>query len=193
VSLSCYTCSTTTATAIYPSHGCTFDVGLSVTYPDGSQSPVLNIIVNTPKNTVLQAGYPFSNAWYPPPGLVGYYTEYPWDIYDLCSEVLSGLEVNETFGTWSLTYPGSTWSSALYHATAGYNANSTFMDTLGTAATNGALNPNPQIPQMTPGSVSVIYDYPWQLYVGSQTFGQGTAVHADTQEFWRDHGTHSVP
>jgi hypothetical protein len=77
--------------------------------------------------------------------------------------------------------------------TAGYNANSTFMDTLGTAATNGTLNPNPQIPAMPLGSVSVIYDYPWHFYVGSQTFGTGTVIHSDTEEFWQDHGTHSVP
>jgi hypothetical protein len=179
VNLSCYTCANTTATSTAPSNGCTYDITVYVTYPDGSQSANFYVSIVTPKNTTLLSGYPTDAAWN-----TGFVSTTGWNLTDTCGYSDAGLDGNETFGTWT-NDTANNWS--LPTATATYNASSNWYDQLGAY---GFTTPPPENPQSPLTNVKVMHDYPWNLWVGSQTFGSGVSVRADTQQFYQDHGRH---
>ena len=190
VSLSCTTCNATTATSSQSSNGCVYDVTIVVTYPDGAQSPPFRVLINQPDTTSPQGGYPKHEAWYPVPGASGYLSSYSWYVKDLCGNGLQGFDVNETFGTWTNDYANQNW--VLPTANGTYISGFLVGDTVGHAGDQTNV-PVTQVPQTPLGTTKVRHDAPWNLWVGSQTFGWGVAVHTDTQQWWRDHGTHSVP
>jgi hypothetical protein len=160
-----------------------------VTYPDGTQSSYFSVLLNTPSGTTLQSGYPQNLVNDPQPGWVGWQSFYQWTLTDLCGNVMSGTDVNETFGTFSSDYVGENWG--LPTATRGYNASANYTDSLG--ATGTGYTPTIQSPQNPLGTTRVYHDMPWHDYVFSLTFGSGVSIHTDTQQWWQDHGTHSAP
>jgi hypothetical protein len=163
-----------------------------VTYPNGTQSAYFSVLINTASTTTLQSGFP-TNAAYsgnpPQPGWIGWKSVYQWTLKDLYGNVLSGTDVNETFGTWTYDYAGTNWP--LPTPTAGYNPTSNCTDTL--SATGTGYTPPMQNPQTPLGTTAVYHDTPWHFYVFSTTSGSGVSIHSDTQQFWQDHGTHSAP
>lgn len=180
VSLSCNTCTNTTATSTAPSNGCTYDITVYVTYPDGSQSGNFNVAIITPKNTTLLSGYPTDASC----GLQCYLSTTAWNLTDTCGSSDAGLDLNETFGTWTNDYVGNTWGLPTAGST--YRPNSTLYDYM----SPGCCTPVPQPPQSPLGSTKVFHDYPYTLWVGTQTFGHGVSVLVDTQQFYQDHGRH---
>lgn len=183
VSLSCTLCTTTVATSTAPSNGCVYDVTVYLTYPDASRSPNFNVAIITPKSLSLQYPYPSDVSW---SGSYGYTTTYEWELLDSCGNPDSNIHGNETFGTWYDVYSGNTWGYPSASST--YGDDPYWYDTL--AARYQAVPPseNPQSPLSTE---LVKYNYPWQLWMGSATFGSGVSVQADYQIFWVDHGRHS--
>lgn len=190
VTLSCYTCSATIATSTTPSEGCQYDVAVYVTYPDGAQSARFLVLLNTPASTTLQPGYPQNSQWIFLPGYDGWQSVYSWDLRDLCGNGLQGLDVNETFGSWTVDYPvGTSWPFP--EKKHGYQPSFNFADTLA-ASTSSTAAPPASSPESPLGHTPVFHDYPWDYFVGSTTFGAGVVIHADTQQWYQDHGTHSV-
>lgn len=182
VSLSCYTCASTVATSTSPSDGCAYDVTVYVTYPDGSMSSDFYVAIVTPTTTTLQAGYPSDGSWY---GSYGYISTYDWQITDSCGYPDSGLDANEVFGGWYVTYSGTNWTYPT--AGAAHLDTSYIYDEIG--ATYQSVPPSMD-PQSPLSGEEVYYDYPWKLFVGTQTFGSGVVIRADTQAFYVDHGRH---
>jgi hypothetical protein len=191
VTLSCYTCSATQATSTTASAGCNHDVAVYVTHPDGAQSAPFYVLINTPASTTLQANYPQNSTWIKQPGFNGYASTYQWSLFDLCGNGLQGLDVNETFGSWTVDYPGGTDWPYPPTADSGYQPSFNFPDTIG-ASTPPSSNPPAENPQSPLGTTAVIHDYPWNYFVGSTTFGVGVVIHSDTQQWYQDHGTHSA-
>ena len=192
VTLSCYSCSTTEATSTTASAGCNHDVAVDVTYPDGAQSAPFYVLINTPESTTLQPTYPQNSTWISQPGYNGYQSLYSWSLFDLCSNALQGLDVNETFGNWSIdyTYPQRTnWPFP--RAGSYYFPSYSFNDVLGASGPSNAVPP-PQNPQQPLGTIAVYHDTPWYYFAGSQSFGSGVPIHVDTQQYYQDHGTHSL-
>lgn len=190
VSLSCYTCASTLATATAASEGCVYDVSVKVTYPDGSSSPYFTVLINTAHKTTLQAGYPTNTPWSSQPGYVGFQSFYQWTLTDLCSDRMSGTDENELFGTWTPDYTDENWGIPMPGH--GYNSSANYTDLLGASGT-GAWVPLMQVPQTPLGSTKVYHDTPWNFYVFSTNFGSGVVIHTDTQQFFQDHGTHTAP
>ncbi len=192
VSLSRYTCSTTEATSTTHSESCDYDIAVYVTYPDGAQSAPSYVLTNTPASTRLQPNFPKYSQWIYPPGSGnnGWQSLYSWTLKDLCSNPLRGLDVNETFGYWTIDYPfGTNWPFP--PATSGYQPSYNFTDTLGESTSSNATPPAEYSPGGF-GSTAVYHNYPWDYFVGSTTFGDGVVVHSDTQQWYQDHATHSV-
>src|ERR1700732_554214 len=73
-------------------------------------------------------------------------------------------------------------------ATGTYRADAFWYDTIGATGQTTPLSAVPGDPLST---VKVMHNYPWILYVGTQTFGAGLNVHSDTQQFYVDHGRHN--
>lgn len=103
VSLNCNTCTTVVATATSPSGGCVYDVTVAVTY-NGNTSAPFNVAIIQPTTTTLQSGTPFdqsAHAAFSTTGLVGYISTTSWNVTDSCGSSDGGLDVNESFGTFS--------------------------------------------------------------------------------------------
>ena len=191
VSLSCYTCTSTLATATDFSAGCNYDIEVYVTYPDGAQSNLFFVLINTAAGSTLQSGYPMNSDWIFSAGDTGYQSVYQWTVNDLCGNVLSGTDANETFGSVTYPYPGADWplpqANPIY-VPQGYS----YDDVLGASGSAaGGWIPVPQF--VGNGSTLVETDSPWNYYLWSQRSGVGVSMHRDTQQWWQDHGTHSVP
>lgn len=150
--------------------------------PDGSLSPDYDVFINEPYETVLQSGYPSDGSW--PGSANGFITTYQWTMGDSCGYGVSNVDANEVFGTFT-NDTTTNWSyptaDALYWST------TTAYDYLGEDDGTIPMSTNPQVPL---SSQKVRHDYPWNLYLGSQTFGSGVSVRADTQQWYVDHGRH---
>ncbi len=181
VSLSCTLCTATTATSTAPSNGCTYDVTIYITYPDGSQSGNFSVAIVKPTTTTLLSGYPTDAAQ----GSNGWLTTTAWNLTDSCSYSDPGLDGNETFGTWTYDYAGSNWGLPTRGST--YRPDSTWYDYLGATGWTIPLAEPPQSPLT---STKVFHDYPWTLWIATQAFGSGVSVRVDTQQFYQDHGRH---
>jgi hypothetical protein len=189
VSLNCSTCTTVTATATSPSAGCVFDVTVTVTY-NGNTSAPFTVLINQPTTTTL-SGSPTdqsANQHFGVTTLVGFFSMTSWNITDSCGSSDPGLDVNESFGTFTNdtanNYPLPSVGNA-------YFPGSVITDTLGeSAAISNNSTPAVQNPQSPLGSTKIYHDFPWVLRVFSQTSGRGVTVRTDTQQFYRDHGRH---
>jgi hypothetical protein len=179
VSLSCTFCTNTTATSTAPSNGCTYDVTVYVTYPDSSQSANFYVAIVRPTTTTLLSGYPTDD-----PRTAGYLSTTKWNLTDSCGYSDPGLDGNETFGTWTDDYVGNNWGHPTPQQT--YIADSTWYDLQGNT---GWTDPLCEIPQ-SPLTTVKVYHSSWTLWVGTQTFGSGVSVRADTSQFYQDHGRH---
>lgn len=103
VSLDCYTCTTVEATATSPSAGCVYDVTVTVTY-NGHTSAPFTVALIQPTTTTLQSRTPFdqsANDAFSTTGAVGYVSTTSWNITDSCGASDGGLDVNETFSSFS--------------------------------------------------------------------------------------------
>lgn len=109
VSLNCSTCTTVTATATSPSAGCVFDITVTVTY-NGDTSAPFTVAINQPTMTTLTNGTPTDesgNAYLSRingtvvTGAVGYASTTSWNATDSCGGTDGGLDVNESFGTFT--------------------------------------------------------------------------------------------
>lgn len=176
VSLQCSVCATNTATSTAPSNGCVFDVTVSLSYA-GFMSKPFGVKIVTPKNTTFQSVT--DSPWNS-----GYKSITTWALTDTCGNPNSGLDVNEQFGFWTNDV-GNNWP--LPSATSEYYSNNMLQDTLGAWGTFSPPTSNPQNPL---SAAKVMHDYPWNYFVGTQTFGKGVVVHSDTQQFYIDHGRH---
>jgi hypothetical protein len=182
VSLSCYTCTNTVATSTAHSNGCKYDITVYVTYPDGSKSADFNVAIVTPSALTIQSGYPMDGKLGS-----GYQSTYMWNLTDTCNQSDSGLDGNETFGTFTPDYtdPKENWGTPAAAHT--YESGSIWPDYL---SAYGFTVPPPENPQSPLTGTKVLHDYPWTLFVGSQTFGSGVPVDVDTQQYYQDHGRH---
>lgn len=190
VSLNCYTCTTVVATATSPSAGCVYDITVTVTY-NGNTSAPFNVAIIQPTTTTLQSGSPIdqsANAFFNTVGLVGYMTTTSWNLTDSCGNSDGGLDVNESFGTFS-NDTANNWGRPTIGN--GYYPGSVLSDYLGESApTNNNSSPQLQNPQSPLGSTKIYHDYPWVLRVFSLTSGNGVTVRTDTQQWYQDHGRH---
>ncbi len=153
------------------------------------------MLINTPASTTLQANYPQNSTWISQPGWNGYQSKYQWYLFDLCGNGLEGLDINETFGNWTIdyTYPQQTnWPFP--KAGSAYFAGYDFDDFLAASGPSNAVPPpqNPPQPPQPLGDTTVYHDTPWYYFAGSQSFGSGVPIRVDTQQYYQDHGTHSL-
>ena len=184
VSFSCTSCTNTTATSTAPSSGCVYDVVVHASY-DGFNSDDFSVAIIKPSTFTLQSGYPVDAA-----ASGGFLTTYAWALTDTCGSPDAGLDGNEQFGTWTDDYFNSTgthndWPTP--SATNGYSPTNIWRDQIGLSYGSTPPSLAPQSPLTT---VTVMHDTPWTAFIGSQTFGSGLAVYADTQQFYQDHGRH---
>lgn len=190
VSLNCSTCTTVVATATSPSAGCVFDITVTVTY-NGNTSAPFNVAIIQPTTTTLQSGSPLdqsANAFFGRGDLVGYITTTSWNVTDSCGNSDGGLDVNESFGTFS-NDTANNWARPSIGNS--YYPGSVISDFLGEfAATINSSSPQIQNPQSPLGSTRIFHDFPWVLRVFSQTSGNGVTVRTDTQQWYQDHGRH---
>lgn len=177
VTLSCYTCANPVATAVSPSSGCLPDIHIYVSY-GGYSSASFDVTIVAPSYTNLLSGYPqHGNLG------TGYSSVYYWNLVDSCGYSDSGIDANEKFGAFSPD-TGNDWTYPTQYSV--YMTGSIVGDQI--AHIGGT--PSAQNPQTPLSTTKIRHDYPWALRVGSQTFGSGTPVRADTQQWWLDHGTH---
>jgi hypothetical protein len=174
VTFSCNPCTNNVATSIAPSNGCTYDLTVYLSYPDGSQSDNFYVEILVPNTTTQQS---ITQTALNP----GYISTYSWSLTDSCGYSDAGLDGNEVFGSF-VNDTSNDWS--IGGANAIYNPTNIWQDQIGhQGGTPSAQNPGS-------GTTKIRHDYPWTLYVGSQTHGSGTPIRADTQQWWRDHGSH---
>jgi hypothetical protein len=190
VSLNCYTCTTVVATATSPSAGCVYDVTVTVTY-NGNTSAPFKVALIQPTTTTLQSGSPTdqsANAYFGVTTLVGYVSTTSWNLTDSCGNSDAGLDVNESFGTWTNdtanNWPLPSVGNAYYPG----SVISDFLAAYG--AISNSSSPPVQNPQSPLGSTKIRHDYPWVLRVFSLTSGNGVTVRTDTQQSYQDHGRH---
>jgi len=183
VSLSCLTCTNTTATSTAPSPGCTYDVSIYLTYPDNVQSSTFYLLVAQPTTLTLQSGYPTDlHSRFG----VGYDSKTEWQMTDSCGNADAGLDVNEVFGTFITDYTGQNWSTP-FESSANQPTSYIMDSMIGTQ--EGGYVPAPEYPQTPLGTTKVRHN-PWLFYVGSLTIGSGLLIHTDTQQNYQDHGRH---
>lgn len=189
ITLSCNPCSTTIATAVWPSNPGESDVTLYATYPDGATTPPFNIDINTAWGTQFIAVNNYDAQTMEGGGNPGYFSIYQWYIVDGYGNHLSGFDCNESFGTWYNPVPNN-WGYPT--RSVGYcpDNDTVFEDTL---AAYGIGTPQPVAPESPLGTDLVRYDSYWEFSVFSQTAGGGQPAHVDIQEFYLDHGAHSAP
>ena len=182
----CTACNSVVVTSASPSANCKADIAVNLNYGGFTSNPMLVTIV-APSTLALQSQYPKDAANGP-----GYATYYQWTLTDTCGNQDPGLDQNETFGSWTDDYFASTqihnnwpWPPS---PVARNEPDATCYDTL---SAYGYTTPAPENPQSPLSSVAVEHDYPWTYFVGSLSFGAGIAVHADTQQWYQDHGRHN--
>jgi hypothetical protein len=184
VSLSCYTCANTVATSTAPSNGCTYDITVYVTYPDTTQSSNFYVAIVVPNTTTL---YSVVNSPYP--GRTdGYLSTTTWNLTDSCSYSDPGLDLNETFGTWTNDVSND-WNLPLFLSPGSFTFTGTSLVNDNMAVAGEDMPPS-LVPQSPLLNDPVVHDYPWTYYAGSLTNGSGTVVRQDTQQFYTDHGGH---
>jgi hypothetical protein len=137
------------------------------------------VAIVQPQQFTLNANYPQNFIYFN-----GYESDYKWTLTDSCGNQDAGLDGNEQFGTWTDDWTGNDWGYPT--ATSTYRSDAVWPDEL--TASGNLMNPTVQNPQG--GSTKIKHDYPFTVYIGSQSFGHGVVVHRDTQQYWRDHGTH---
>ncbi|MGH9558400.1 MAG: hypothetical protein ACRD30_04105, partial [Bryobacteraceae bacterium] len=169
-------------TALSPSGGCYSDIQVYVSY-GGYTSAAFNVTIVVPETTYLQSGYPQNNALYVSGLPPGFQSAYAWTVVDSCGYLVSGIDANESFGTfhndtsnnWITTPPNGVYLTSYL---------------VGDLIFHAGGSPTPEPPQTPLTSSAIRHDYPWAIRVGSQTSGSGTPVRADTQQWWLDHGSH---
>jgi hypothetical protein len=132
-----------------------------------------------PQTFTLASGYPMDYPYY-----TGWLTYTAWNLTDSCGYLDPGLDGNETFGTWT-NDDLNNWT--LPTATNGYNASYQWLDT---QYEYGFTLPAPENPQVPLTNDKVYHDFPWQVWIGSLTFGSGVSVEKDQQQYYVDHGRH---
>lgn len=191
VSLDCYSCTTVEATATAPSSGCVYDITVTVSY-NGNTSAPFTVAIIKPSMTTLQSGYPLdqsANVAYSTTGYVGFVTTTNWNVTDTCGASDGGFDVNEVFDTFT-NDTANNWGTPA--AGNGYISGSIAHDyiALVASAIGNPTSPPVQNPQSPLSSNKIYHDYPWELFVFSQTSGQGDIVRSDKQQWYQDHGRH---
>lgn len=180
-----------TATSTSANAGCASDVTITVTYGINASAPY-GLTIVAPSTTTLESNYPMDTGQGTNNPGSGYISTYQWDLRDTCGFVDSGLDQNETFGTWTQDYGGTIdW----FHPNPDHLTDMSYVvvDTVDKNGGNTPVStwPGPmQIPPIALSSTTVFHNTPWNLLVGSLTSGTGIVVHSDLQQWYTDHGRH---
>jgi hypothetical protein len=191
LSLSCNGCNNPTATAISSSAGCQyFDVMVYASY-NGFLSDPFYLFINQPWYTE-HADDPDGGIWNWTTGLGnGWQSRINYTTWDLCSSELSRYSMNESFGSWSPDYAGTSWSPPSPNGWA--VPQSQWFDTMSFQCPEGNCTPMPANPPPgcwpDCGSVKV-QSAPQTFSVGTTGVGGGVAVQQDTHQRYQDHGSH---
>lgn len=183
VSLSCTVCGSVLATSTAPSANCNRDIQVTLNYGGFTSDPFMVRIV-APNIVTLDVGYPVNQG----DGLAGYLTTYNWTLSDACGYLDTNLDANEQFGAWTDDYFNTfgihnNWGAPTPKSA--QNVGATLVDVIG--ARNMTTPPSVPPGQLL-STVAVTHDSPWNLFVGSLSFGSGLAVITDTQQWYLDHG-----
>lgn len=184
VSLSCTNCTSTTATSLAASLGCTADIKITVNYGGFTSNPFW-VTIAAPAQLVLVSGYPQDKDGNPNDS-TGWTSVYEWNLTDTCGYQDPGLDGYELFGQWT-QYNGSNWPSAQPEPPAS-NSASIWNDEMAKGETYG-LNP-PARPLQNPLTSIQAESAPWTFTVGSLTVGLGLQVGSNTSMYYVDHGRH---
>jgi hypothetical protein len=187
ISLSCTSCTSTTATSLDYSLSCYADIAVTVNYGGFSSAPFWVTIVMPYTLTLDDI---FDGVY-----LGGYNTATWWILSDTCGYNDFGLDYNEVFGAFTDDYFLATgmhnnWGvPSPWHDTA---SSSLYIDNIQAyPAIGGMPNPNMTGPQDPLSTIAVNHDAPWHLFFASPTFGTGLLLEDDTQQWYVDHGRHN--
>jgi hypothetical protein len=192
ISLSCTTnCQNPTATAIQKSAGCqSYDVVLRTTY-NGFQSDPFYVFINNPWNNVAANPWVYSVAYND-----GYYTYINYNTLSLCASdgPMSTYDVNEQFGTWSLTNSSYNW---LHGPATGFrvDASGLWADNVNFWSAPQNCTALPCVPQpYNPGygPHTLVQYVPQSWFVGSSTPGVGALVQTNTLQRYTDSAWHDA-
>jgi hypothetical protein len=184
IALSCYVCTSTTATSTAPSNGCVYDITVYLDY-GGFYSDPFYVAIVQPSSFSLVSGFPTHDA-----DGDGFVSKYNWNLTDTCGISDPGLSGTEVFGSRDNSdYPLNNWNMATPTAIVN-NPLSVFEDQIGIKNCNGGCSPVWTNPQSTLSLVKV-YHFPWFAYVGSSSSGVGLMILSNTTQFYLDHGLHN--
>jgi hypothetical protein len=195
VSFSSTNTTTATITSQRASGGATYDTSVNFSMDGFYAASKLSLNLNTP------AGFNNNRSANNDDGACGgygsYNSPYQYVPYDLWTNALGQIALNEKNDMFVSDFPGlvgwytspnwvydDNWNPAdwddMYH----------FTDNLG-AKDCGFWTPHTESPPG--GTNTAVFHVPQTFYVGSATSGTGVAARSDTQHFYTDHGSVTVP
>jgi len=119
-----------------------------------------------------------------PDGTLGFQTLIPYNMMSRFGKLITNIDMNESFGTWSTDYIGNTWVAPLPGSFT--SDNGFFVDHM---CVQGWFPPA-MIPQ-SPLSTTGIQHATQSWFVGSLTSGSGVQVQTNTHQRFIDHGEHT--
>ena len=195
VSFSSTSSTSTTITSQRASGGATYDTSVNFSMDGFYADSKLWLNLNTPVDFVNNSATDNDDGTCS--GYGSYDSRYQYVPYDLWSYATGQIVLNEVNDAFDPTYSGTIVGWYL-SGSWGYNDNWPpafwddtyhFTDHL-QASDCGAWTPHTASPS---GGTVNVFQVPQTFYVGSATSGTGVATHSDTQYFYTDHGTVTVP
>jgi len=178
VSLSCSVCTNSVVASAQPSAGCQWDVAIKISV-GGLDSNLFNFQVNQP-SYLVSSRQPVDTAQGG-----GWYSKIYYNTKDMCSNYMSSIALNESFGGW-VNDQANNWSRPTAGGAWGFTDYEWFDGIWLDCATCTPPTMNPQ----TPLSASAVDHVSQSWRMGSAVVGSGVLVQTNVFQRYLDHARH---